>query len=46
MTVTYEPRRLNRTGSPHALTLTRHEGSNADIGSFQTAYGSLICDTP
>lgn len=43
MTVTYEPPRLNRIGSPHALTLTRREGSNADVGSFQAAYGNLFC---
>jgi hypothetical protein len=46
MTVTYESLRLNRTGSPHTLTLTRREGSNVNIGSFQAAYGNLICGTP
>jgi hypothetical protein len=46
MTVTYEPRRLNRTGSPHELTLTRREGSKADVGGFQAVHGSPICDTP
>jgi hypothetical protein len=45
MTVTYEPPRLNRIGSPHALTLTHREGSNADVGSFHAAYGDLIGDT-
>jgi len=44
MTVTYEPPRLNRIGSPHALALTHQEGSNADVGSSQEAYGNLICD--
>ena len=46
MTVTYEQPRLNWIGSPHALILTRQEGSNAGVGSFQAAYGDLICDTP
>ena len=46
MTVTYEPPRLNWIGSPHALTLTHQEGSSADVGSFQAAYGNLICDAP
>jgi hypothetical protein len=46
MTVRYEPPRLNRIGSPRALTLTHREGSDADVGSFQAAHGNLICDTP
>jgi hypothetical protein len=46
MTVTYEPPRLNRIGSPRTLTLTHREGSDADVGSFQAAHGNLICDTP
>ena len=46
MTVTYEPPRLNWIGSPHALMLTRPEGYNADVGSFQAAFGNLISDTP
>ncbi len=46
MTVTYEPPRLNWIGSPHALMLTHQEGSSADVGSFQAAYGNLICDAP
>lgn len=46
MTVTYEPPLLNGIGSPHALVLTRQEGSNADVGSFQAAYSNLIRDTP
>jgi len=46
MTVTYEPPRLNRIGSLHALTLTRREGSIADVGSSQAAYGNLICNAP
>jgi hypothetical protein len=45
MTVTYQPPGLNRIGSPHALTLTRQEGSDADIGRFRAAYGNLTCDT-
>ena len=46
MTVTYEPARLNTTGSPHTLPLTHEEGSNADPGSVQAAPGSPVCDTP
>ena len=46
MTVTYQPRGLNRIGSPRALTLTHPEGSNTDVGRFRAAYGNLICDTP
>jgi hypothetical protein len=46
MTVTYEPPRLNRIGSPHALTLTHQEGWSADIGSSPAVYGNLICDIP
>ena len=45
MTVTYEPLRLNRIGSPHALALTNEEGSNADVGSSQAAHGNPICIT-
>jgi hypothetical protein len=45
MTVTYEPPRLNRAGSLHALTLTHEEGSNANVGSFQAAHGNPICGT-
>jgi hypothetical protein len=45
MTVRYEPRRPNRIGSPHALTLTHQEGSNAHVGSFRATYDNLICDT-
>jgi len=45
MTVTYQPQRLNMIGSPHALTLTHQEGSNADAGSFQAAQGNPICGT-
>jgi len=45
MTVTYEPPRLNRIGSPHALALTHQEGSNADVGSSQAAHGNPICGT-
>lgn len=44
MTVTYEPPRLNRIGSPHALTLTPQKGPSADIGSSQAACGNRICD--
>ena len=33
MTVTYQPPRL---------TFAHEEGSNADVGSFQAAYGNLI----
>lgn len=44
MTVTYEPPRPNRIGSPHALTLTRQEGSSAHAGSFRAACGNHICD--
>lgn len=40
MTVTYEPPRLNRIGSPHALALTHKEGSNADVGSSPAAHGN------
>jgi hypothetical protein len=40
MTVTYQPPRLNRIGSVHALTLTYQEGSNPDVGSFQAAHGN------
>jgi hypothetical protein len=46
MTVTNEPPRLNRTGSPHALTLTHQEGPNADVGSSRAAHGDLIRGTP
>ena len=42
MTVTSEPRRLNRTGSPHALTLIHQEGPDADVGSSQAAHGNPI----
>ena len=46
MTVTYQPPGLNRIGSPHALALTREEGSDAGVGGFRAAYGDLICGTP
>lgn len=36
MTVTYQPPRLS---------FAHEEGSNADVGSFQAAYGNLICAT-
>lgn len=36
MTVTYQPPRL---------MFAREEGSNADVGSLQAAYGNLICAT-
>jgi hypothetical protein len=39
MTVTHEPRRLNRAGSLHVRTLTHEEGSNAGVGSSQAAHG-------
>ncbi len=42
MTVTHEPPRPNRTGSPHALTLTHQVGPNADVGSSQAAHGNPI----
>jgi hypothetical protein len=45
MTVRYEPPRLNRVGSPHALTLIHEEASNADAGSFQAAHSNPICAT-
>jgi hypothetical protein len=45
MTVTYESPRLNRIGSLHSLTLTHAEGSNSDVGSFQTANGNPVCAT-
>jgi hypothetical protein len=45
MTVTYEPPRLNRIGSPQALTLTPQEGPTADVGRFQAAHGNPICGT-
>jgi hypothetical protein len=45
MTVTYEPARLNTTGSPHTLRSTHEEGSNADPGSAQAALRSPVCDT-
>jgi hypothetical protein len=46
MNVMYEPPRLNGIGSSHALTLPPKQGSGADVGSLQAAYGNLICDTP
>jgi hypothetical protein len=46
MTVTNEPPRLNKIGSPHTLTLTHQAGSKADVGSFRAACGNLICDIP
>lgn len=45
MTVTYEPPRLNRIGSPHSLALTHEEGSNADVDSFQAAHVNPFCGT-
>ncbi len=45
MTVTYGSPRLNRIGSPHSLTLTHEEGSNADVGSSQAAPGNPIGGT-
>jgi hypothetical protein len=45
MIVTYEPPGLNGVGSLHALTLTRKEGPNVDVGSFQAAHGNPICAT-
>jgi hypothetical protein len=45
MTVTYEPARLNTTGSPHTLPLTHKKGSNADLGSAQAAPGRPVRGT-
>jgi hypothetical protein len=45
MTVTYEPPRLNRIGSPQVLMLTPQGGSTTDVGRFQAAHGNPICGT-
>jgi hypothetical protein len=41
--VTYEPPRLNRIGSLHALTLTREAGPDADVGCCQALRDNRSC---